>query len=111
MNAWGIAAEAEARIRRRDRLCVYCRGKMRLRPRARGVPQDKATWEHIDNGDLRPTNLTNIVICCGACNSSKGAKKLLNWFASDYCIKNDINARTVAPPVKQWLISRRPDRE
>jgi hypothetical protein len=103
MNAWGIAAEAEARIRKRDRRCVYCRTKMRVRAKARGVPPDKATWEHIDNNDLRPTNLMNIAICCGRCNSSKGAKKILKWFESDYCIKNNISAGTVAPVVKRWL--------
>ena len=60
-----------------------------------------ATWEHIDNN---PKNLgLNVVLCCGSCNSSKGAKKLNEWFKSEYCEKGRINEKTVAATVKNWL--------
>ena len=71
------------------------------RPQARGVPRNKATWEHIDNDDLRSE--TNIVRCCGACNTSKGAKKLAEWFESEYCRKRNISEKTVSPAVRRWL--------
>lgn len=76
MNAWGISVRDEGHIRKRDRLCAYCGVRMRLHLKAKGVPKEKATWEHINNNDLNPKNLANIVLCCGACNGSKGARKL-----------------------------------
>jgi hypothetical protein len=76
---------------------------MRRHQNARGVPSDKATWEHIDNENLDPKDLINIVISCGACNTSKGAKNLLEWFESEYCKRKDINKRTVSRAVKEWL--------
>lgn len=109
MNAWGISVGDEGQIRKRDKRCSYCGVQMKPRLKARGVPRDKATWEHINNDDLNPKNLANIVLCCGACNGSKGAKTLWKWFESDYCKDNKINARTVfSPVVKKWLKDHRP---
>jgi 5-methylcytosine-specific restriction endonuclease McrA len=103
MNRWGIPDRDEAEIRRRDKRCVYCHVKMKAHPKARGVPGDKITWEHINNSDLNPKHRINIVLCCGQCNNSKGAKKLLEWFESDYCKKRNINEKTVSRAVKDWL--------
>jgi hypothetical protein len=64
MNRWGISRRDEAEIRKRDKRCVYCHIKMKAYPHARGAPKDKATWEHINNNDLNPKHLINIVICC-----------------------------------------------
>jgi hypothetical protein len=101
MNRWHIPEGLADEIRKRDKLCVYCRIKLREYPHTRGVPRDKATWEHINNNDLRSP--INIVRCCGACNTSKGVKKLLTWFESEYCRKKNINEKTVAAVVKTWL--------
>ena len=103
MNASNIPAGREAKIRKRDRLCVYCHVKMKAYRKARGVPGDKVTWEHINNSDLNPKHRINIVLCCGKCNNSKRAKKLLEWFESDYCKKKNINEKTVSRAVKHWL--------
>jgi 5-methylcytosine-specific restriction endonuclease McrA len=103
MIDWNIPAGYEAKIRKRDKRCVYCHVKMKPHPKRRGVPSDKATWEHINNNDVNPNHLINIVICCGRCNSSKGAKKLQKWFESDYCKQNKINQKTVSPAVRKWL--------
>ena len=103
MNRWGIPDRDEAEIRRRDKRCVYCHVQMKAHPKARGVPGDKITWEHINNSDLNPKHRINIVLCCGQCNNSKGAKKLLKWFESDYCKNRNINERTVSRAVKLWL--------
>ena len=101
MNRWNIPRWLEDEVRKRDKLCVYCRVVLKERPCARGVPRNKATWEHIDNDDLR--SVTNIVRCCGACNTSKGAKTLLKWFESDYCKQRNINERTVLAVVRNWM--------
>lgn len=107
MNRWGIPQALESEIRRRDKLCVYCHAVMKKHPHARGVPPDKATWEHIDNNDLDPDSENNIVMCCGACNTSKGAKTLLEWFESEYCRSKNINERTVSVVVRKWLKDRK----
>ena len=109
MNIWGISARAEAQIRKRDKRCAYCGVQLKRHSKAKGVPSDKATWEHINNEDLNPKNLANIVLCCGACNGSKGAKTLWKWLESDYCKDNKINERTVfSPVVKKWLKGHKP---
>ncbi|PYU14506.1 MAG: HNH endonuclease [Acidobacteria bacterium] len=106
MNRWKIPDWLEHKIRKRDKRCVFCRTPMKELRHARGVSRSKATWEHLDN-NVRHRTETNIVRCCGACNSSKGAKKLVTWFQSDYCKEKNINARTVSPIVKSWLRRRR----
>lgn len=105
MNRWNIPDWVEDKIRKRDKLCVYCRAVLKEYRHARGVPRNKATWEHIDNDDLR--SAANIVRCCGACNTSKGAKKLVEWFESEYCKKKKISERTVLPVVRNWLRDRK----
>jgi hypothetical protein len=101
MNMWDIPRSLEEKVRRRDKLCVYCHVVMKEYPHASGVPKKKSTWEHIDNNDLRSAD--NLVRCCGACNSSKGTKKLWDWFKSEYCKTRSINRRTVSPVVQNWL--------
>jgi hypothetical protein len=101
VNRWNIPDGLEEKIRKRDKLCVYCHVELKDYSHAPGVQKNKATWEHIDNDDLR--SVTNIVRCCGACNSSKGAKKLLEWFESEYCQKKNINEKTVLFVVRNWL--------
>jgi hypothetical protein len=73
----------------------------------RGCASDKATIEHLNrNGpfywshDLKEEDL---VLCCGACNASRGTKLLAVWFTSPYCRKKGINAATVADEVKRYL--------
>lgn len=105
MNRWNIPELLEEQIRKRDKRCVYCRIAFERYLPATRRRIKIATWEHIDN-DVRNKTLDNVVLCCGACNSSKGAKKLLDWFASDYCKKRNINKRTVLPIVKNWLKDR-----
>lgn len=45
----------------------------------------------------------DLSICCGSCNSSRGKKKLLDWFKAPYCIEWSINENTVAKPVKEYI--------
>lgn len=72
-----------------------------------GNPKDKATIEHLNRkgpfywlDDLKEKHL---VIVCAQCNSSRGTKRLVDWFASPYCLAKRINARTVAPRVRHYL--------
>jgi 5-methylcytosine-specific restriction endonuclease McrA len=99
-NNWRVEDWLERKVRRRDKSCVYCRLKFGPTKRSR---RNQATWEHIDNDDLRPSNEENIALCCGSCNASKGTKKLLEWFESAYCKKKNINRNTVAPVVQRYV--------
>jgi len=103
MNRWNIPDWLEGKIRKRDKCCVYCRIPMKESSGHRVGRKKRATWEHIDNDEWRQASETNVVRCCGSCNSSKGAKPLKKWLESDYCKKKTINKKTVMPVVKRWL--------
>ena len=102
-NIYKIPFEIECFIRKRDIFCVYCGVKMQNYSESKIRP----TIEHIDNDQPwiwgEGLKLENIVICCGGCNSSKGAKSLLSWFESAYCIARGISAATVAEPIRRHL--------
>jgi hypothetical protein len=67
-----------------------------------GLRNDWCTIEHLNY--LPPwNNSATVVICCWSCNSSRGNKKLLDWFKTPYCQRNNINEKTVAEPVKKYL--------
>lgn len=101
MNNWGIPQWLEAKVKKRDHFCIYCKIRMKEYPRAKGTPGDKATWEHIDN-DGSPTE-SNIALCCASCNASKGTKKLKKWLLSPYCIRKNIAPKSIAPIARKTL--------
>lgn len=101
MNRWGITAAVQETVRKRDRKCVYCRAAFKRHVRGRGGRAHIATWEHIDNEGASSEH--NVALCCCACNSSKGTKALAEWFKSEYCKKNNINAGSIAPFVRHWI--------
>jgi hypothetical protein len=105
-NNFGIPDGEISRIRERDRYCVYC-GKEMIFPYDPKRGSDSATIEHLspDGPFYWHEGMTadNIVICCGACNSSRGAQHLTDWFNSRYCIEKGICAEKVAEPVKEYL--------
>lgn len=80
---WNPSLARRGGEKKGGKLCVYYRAKMKAYPHTKGTPKDEATFEHIDNND-GPTK-DNIALCCAACNSSKGTKKLLDWLDSPYC--------------------------
>jgi len=93
-NIFEIPEEILKRIRSRDEDCVYCQKPM-IYPCDRTSYRDSATIEHLNcdgpfywSDGLQPED---IVICCGSCNSSRGAKKLTEWFTTRYCIEKNIN--------------------
>ena len=101
-NTYGISDEDEKLTRARDTRCVYCHKPMSQPPFTKRNRSNWATIKHFDN-DGPLDSVWNIGICCWACNSSKGAMPLSEWFKTDYCIQREINANTVAEPVKTYL--------
>lgn len=101
-NSWNIPDELEEKVRQRDKLCVYCRVEMKVHRHAKGTPRDKATFEHIDNDEFNISE-GNITLCCAACNSSKGAKRLVDWLESEYCKEKNISKETVAKVIQEYL--------
>jgi hypothetical protein len=102
MNNWGIPDWLENEVRERDKTCVYCGVQMIEKISPGGSRKAIATWEHIIN-DASIVSRDNIARCCIACNSSKGTKKLSDWFQSNYCKKHGINKDMVAEVVKEAL--------
>jgi hypothetical protein len=104
MNKWGIPVEIENKVKLRDKCCVYC-GKEFNKPVGINGKLCKATWEHIDNARWNDKSImeVNISLCCASCNSSKGQKKIREWFKSEYCIRLNINEHTVAAIIKLFL--------
>jgi hypothetical protein len=102
MNDWGIPHWLEREVKERDKTCIYCGVQLVQQMPLAGPRKAVATWEHIIN-DASIVTRENIVRCCAACNSSKGAKKLSDWIQSSYCKERGINKDTVAEVVKRAL--------
>jgi hypothetical protein len=100
-NKYGLPEDQLDRIRARDTRCVYCEKEMRAP--IKGTPAtDWATIEHLNR--FPPfDDATTVAICCMSCNASRGAKKITDWFESDYCQKRDVNFSSVAEPVREYL--------
>ena len=102
-----IPREVERRLRRRFSVCAYCGGPMKTHRGVLGCPADKATIEHLNrNGPFYWTEglrEKDIVIVCARCNSSRGRKRLHDWFQSPYCRARGINASSVALEVRRYL--------
>ncbi|MCX6773654.1 MAG: hypothetical protein NTY68_01495 [Candidatus Micrarchaeota archaeon] len=105
-NKFGIPDNELLKIRARDVRCVYCHKNM-IYPFISKKQGDCATIEHLNfDGPFywkKGLKIEDVVICCGSCNSSRGVKLLPDWFRTEYCITKDINEKTVAEPVKEYL--------
>lgn len=105
-NKFGILEKDLKKIKERDSKCVYCNKKL-IYPYNKKNQRDSATIEHLNfDGPFYTKDglkLEDIAMCCGSCNSSRGQKKLIDWFKSEYCINKNINANTVAKIVKDYL--------
>ncbi len=95
-NNWNIPDQLQEDVRKRDKSCVYCGVKFKDNYR------ESRSWEHINN-KAKDIERWNIVLCCRSCNSSKGTKRLLDWFKSSYCLEKNINKKTVANIIKQYI--------
>jgi hypothetical protein len=99
VNKWKIPDWLEQEVRKRDVQCIYCNVSFGKKNISRKL---MPTWEHIIN-DARIVTIDNIALCCCSCNASKGAKKLMFWLDSSYCMRKNITAKTVADVVKRAL--------
>lgn len=105
-NKFGIPDDVLSEIIERDKQCVYCR-KVMIYPYIKENAKDSATIEHLS--PFPPfywhegMQADNIVMCCGSCNPSRGAKMLADWFKTRYCVDKEINENTVADSVKSYL--------
>jgi hypothetical protein len=98
-NIWGIPKATEDFVIKRDLFCVYCGVDFSINHESR---KTRPTWEHIVN-DIKISTIENICLCCTSCNSSKGAKTLLFWLKSNYCISKGISEKTVAEVVQKAI--------
>lgn len=106
-NKFGIPDDILSEMRQRDVACAYCR-KMMVFPYSRANVADSATIEHLrEAGPFHWKDglvKEDIVICCSACNSSRGQKTHAEWFRCGYCIEHGITANTVAPAIRDYLL-------
>lgn len=63
-----------------DGQCVYCLGEGNGRDHLKPLVRNSMPTGYI-------TDIHNLVPCCQACNSSKGAKTFNDWYLSPYNIK------------------------
>jgi 5-methylcytosine-specific restriction endonuclease McrA len=98
-NKWNIPAELEAKIRERDKSCVYCGC---IFTDMQFFRKTSRSWEHIFNDDSK-VSYENIALCCLGCNASKGSKPLIDWLNSTYCQGKGISIDTVAPIVQEAI--------
>lgn len=104
---WRVPEEVLKKILIRDKNCVYCHIKTKIHQSSIGTPKDKKTIEHFSEKYVHSPLEADVGICCGSCNSSKGNKKLSTWFKTKYCLNNNINEKTVARPVKDYIGKRK----
>ena len=107
-NRFQIPPEVEKSLRDRFRVCAYCHKEFKKYPGRPGCPPDKASIEHLNrNGPFywsEGLKESELVIACCSCNSSRGAKRLRDWFESPFCVDRGITAHTVHPVVQEYLL-------
>lgn len=73
--------------------------------------KNSATLEHLNyNGPFhwdKGLKIEDVAYCCGSCNSSRGEKKLMDWFKTEYCLERNINENTVSKTVKEYIKRKR----
>jgi hypothetical protein len=114
-NRFGISREDEEALRARDKACVYCRKAMKAYGETHNGKDrtDLATIEHLNfDGPFYVSDglrKEDVVICCCPCNSSRGTRRLLDWFNTEYCVSRNIKEDTVAEPVRNYLCELPPE--
>lgn len=100
-NNYGLPKIELQKIFERDTVCVYCKKIMK----SHTSNNQRADWFTIEHLNYVPpwNNPKTVTICCWSCNSSRGNKKIRDWFNTSYCIDKNINERTVAAPVLKYL--------
>jgi hypothetical protein len=106
-NQWQIPHEVEHRLRREFKGCAYCGRGFKAHVGIKGTFGERATIEHLNRRGpfywSKGLKEDHLVIVCGRCNSSRGIKRLSDWFASPYCLTRRIGPSTVAARVQHYL--------
>ncbi len=103
LDKYGLDDKDKEIVRLRDKSCVYCHKNM-IYPYDVNNRGNSATIEHLNH--LPPwNNPKTIAYCCGSCNSSRGRRKIKDWFLSKYCLDNNINFDTVSEPVRHYILN------
>lgn len=109
-NQFGIPEKELEKIRMRDKNCVYCHKKL-IYPFIKSKQRDCATIEHLNfDGPFYwkdGLQIEDVAICCGSCNSSRNDNPFREWFKMKYCIARNITEKTVAEPIKKYLIRKK----
>lgn len=79
-----------------DGRCIYCR-KTTLT-----VREAKAQNRNRDYYTIEHFTPKRFGYCCNACNASR-KPPLQKWFKTDYCLTRNINEKTVAEVVREWV--------
>ena len=100
-NSYGLPGVELDKIRIRDKTCVYCHKALL----SHSVSNPRKDWYSIEHLNYLPpwNNPETVVICCWSCNSSRGSKKIRNWFKTPYCLLRNINERTVTETVRNYI--------
>lgn len=101
-NNYGLNKIELKKIFERDKSCVYCHKVMK----SHDVKNSRSDWFTIEHLNYLPpwNNPATVTICCWACNSSRGNKKIRDWFKTTYCMNKNIKKSTVSKPVQTYLI-------
>ncbi len=100
-NNYGLPGDALDLIFKRDEVCVYCKKNMA----DHHANNPRADWYTIEHLNYLPpwSNPATVVMCCWGCNSSRGNKKLEDWFMTDYCLTRNIALNTVTETVREYI--------
>jgi hypothetical protein len=100
-NNYGLPKIELQKIFERDSVCVYCKKVMKSHI-INNLRSDWFTIEHLNY--VAPwNNPDTVTICCWSCNSSRGNKKIRDWFKTQYCLNKNINYSTVSNVVQEYL--------
>lgn len=100
-NNYGLPTDKLQKIFERDKVCVYCK-KVMVSHDKQNVRADWFTIEHLNY--LPPwNNPETVTICCWSCNSSRGNKKIRDWFKTSYCLSRNISINRVAVRVRKYI--------
>lgn len=101
-NNYGLPKKELQKIFERDKLCVYCKKQMK----PHNPSNQRADWftiEHLNY--VAPwNNPATVTICCWSCNSSRGNKKIRDWFKIPYCVDKNIHENTVSRVVQKYIL-------
>ena len=65
----------------------------------------RSDWYTIEHLHFLPpwNNPKTVCFCCWSCNSSRGDKKICDWFDTAYCVERNINEKTVSKVVRDYV--------